>query len=103
MSLSTVPKGSVLALIARVARDSMARRPSRRVPRSPRRSRRGSLSCYSFEPALSLQVGGAGSGESLVAVKKIQFFHVNRCMLALATCHRPPQPHPDPAQHHRSL
>ena len=28
MSLSTVPKGSVLALTARVARDSMARRPS---------------------------------------------------------------------------
>ena len=89
MSLSTVPKGSVLALTARVARDSMARRPSRRVPRSPRRS------------ADSAKQRGAG--ESLVAVKKIQFFNVNRCMLALATCHRPPQPHPDPAQHHRSL
>ena len=84
MSLSTVPKGSVLALTARVARDSMARRPS-----SP--------------SAAESETVSRRRGESLVAVKKIQFFNVNRCMLALATCHRPPQPHPDPAQHHRSL
>ena len=88
MSLSTVPKGSVLALTARVARDSMARRPS-----SPSAAESETV----WYPV------SARRGESLVAVKKIQFFNVNRCMLALATCHRPPQPHPDPAQHHRSL
>ena len=92
MSLSTVPKGSVLALTARVARDSMARRPS-----SPSAAESETVRRQRGGP------GGAGGGESLVAVKKIQFFNVNRCMLALATCHRPPQPHPDPAQHHRSL
>jgi hypothetical protein len=56
-------------------------------------------------PSQGLRDSLSGRGSTLAPgrVKKIRFFNVNRSMLALATRHRPPQPHHDPAQHHHSL